>query len=273
MQNNNCWYGVFDLFIFLFWRSIKIPGAFNVKYTVATLNLNLLQPLLHPKRFCISGLFSCEQLSPPPMYEEKWSCDAHDQCFQTNGPCKSYWHAIFCNSRMETSVWYHFFHIPGVINISDAMTKAVGWILHIRHNHRAMGHHLPLFVVVSSSAVLSHGIPEILWVQILITFWGCESTCTWSRILGINDWLSAGGTTDWGGLGWWHHDGSYRFRWVECANYRCHIECRTTRTHSLCGTRAHCVDAPSEMLAHVGWDLPPFLYLIHWLQLKIRKTL
>jgi hypothetical protein len=31
--------------------------------------------------------------------------------------------------------------------MSDAMTKSVGWILHIRHIRRAMGHHLPIFVV------------------------------------------------------------------------------------------------------------------------------
>ena len=39
-----------------------------------------------------------------------------------------------------------FNHIAGTINMSDAMTKAVGWILHTRHIHRGMGHHLPFFV-------------------------------------------------------------------------------------------------------------------------------
>ena len=41
-------------------------------------------------------------------------------------------------------------HIPGTINSSDAMTKAVGWILHHRHNRRSMGHHLPPYLVVTS---------------------------------------------------------------------------------------------------------------------------
>jgi hypothetical protein len=31
-------------------------------------------------------------------------------------------------------------HIPGVINPSDAGTKALGWILHSRHVRRSMGH-------------------------------------------------------------------------------------------------------------------------------------
>jgi hypothetical protein len=32
-------------------------------------------------------------------------------------------------------------HIPGTINPADALTKALGWILHSRHVRRAMGHH------------------------------------------------------------------------------------------------------------------------------------
>ena len=34
-------------------------------------------------------------------------------------------------------------HIPGVINPADALTKALGWILHHRHVRRAMGHYGP----------------------------------------------------------------------------------------------------------------------------------
>ena len=40
-----------------------------------------------------------------------------------------------------------FKHIAGVLNPSDAMTKCVGWILHIRHIRRSMGHHLPEYLV------------------------------------------------------------------------------------------------------------------------------
>ena len=32
-------------------------------------------------------------------------------------------------------------HIPGIINPADALTKALGWILHRRHVRRAMGHY------------------------------------------------------------------------------------------------------------------------------------
>ena len=31
--------------------------------------------------------------------------------------------------------------------MSDAMTISVGWILHIRHIRRGMGHHLPTFAI------------------------------------------------------------------------------------------------------------------------------
>ena len=32
-------------------------------------------------------------------------------------------------------------HIPGIINPSDALTKALGWVLHARHVRFMMGHH------------------------------------------------------------------------------------------------------------------------------------
>jgi Reverse transcriptase (RNA-dependent DNA polymerase) len=34
-------------------------------------------------------------------------------------------------------------HIPGIVNIADALTKALGWILHNRHIRRAMNHFFP----------------------------------------------------------------------------------------------------------------------------------
>jgi hypothetical protein len=34
-------------------------------------------------------------------------------------------------------------HIPGIINIANALTKALGWVLHNCHNCRAMGHFFP----------------------------------------------------------------------------------------------------------------------------------
>ena len=35
------------------------------------------------------------------------------------------------------------YHIPGIINPSDGMTKPLGWILHSRHSRRLMGHYGP----------------------------------------------------------------------------------------------------------------------------------
>ena len=32
-------------------------------------------------------------------------------------------------------------HIPGIINISDDLTKPLGWVLHARHARRTMGHY------------------------------------------------------------------------------------------------------------------------------------
>jgi hypothetical protein len=33
-------------------------------------------------------------------------------------------------------------HLPGIINPSDGMTKALSWVLHSRHARRSMGHYL-----------------------------------------------------------------------------------------------------------------------------------
>ena len=31
-------------------------------------------------------------------------------------------------------------HCPGILNVSDDLTKALGWVLHSRHARRSMGH-------------------------------------------------------------------------------------------------------------------------------------
>ena len=36
--------------------------------------------------------------------------------------------------------WLRMRHIPGTINVSDALTKALTWVLHARHVRRGMGH-------------------------------------------------------------------------------------------------------------------------------------
>jgi hypothetical protein len=38
-------------------------------------------------------------------------------------------------------------HIAGILNIADALTKCLGWILHSRHIRRAMGHHPPAWLL------------------------------------------------------------------------------------------------------------------------------
>ena len=32
-------------------------------------------------------------------------------------------------------------HCPGILNVSDDLTKALGWVLHSRHARRSMGHY------------------------------------------------------------------------------------------------------------------------------------
>ena len=40
-------------------------------------------------------------------------------------------------------------HLPGTMNSSDSLTKALSWVLHYRHVRRAMGHHRPVSSVDS----------------------------------------------------------------------------------------------------------------------------
>ena len=44
-------------------------------------------------------------------------------------------------------------HLPGVINASDAMTKAVSWVLHSRHIRRGMGHYKLGSLVTSDTPI------------------------------------------------------------------------------------------------------------------------
>ena len=34
-------------------------------------------------------------------------------------------------------------HLPGIMNCSDGLTKALSWVLFSRHARRGMGHYLP----------------------------------------------------------------------------------------------------------------------------------
>ena len=47
-------------------------------------------------------------------------------------------------------------HIPGTINPSDDLTKALSWILHARHARRNMGHYMPLRLKEEASHIPHH---------------------------------------------------------------------------------------------------------------------
>ena len=54
----------------------------------------------------------------------------------------------------------HMHHIPGIINIPDGLTKALGWILHSRHARRMMGHFIRAIQVLPTApipALFDHG--------------------------------------------------------------------------------------------------------------------
>ena len=44
-------------------------------------------------------------------------------------------------------------HIPGILSISDGLTKALGWVLHSRHARRMVGHFLNLIAVAPISLI------------------------------------------------------------------------------------------------------------------------
>ena len=45
-------------------------------------------------------------------------------------------------------------HCPGVINASDDLTKALGWVLHNRHARRSMGHYKMGSPIASTASAL-----------------------------------------------------------------------------------------------------------------------
>jgi hypothetical protein len=55
--------------------------------------------------------------------------------------------------KLRGDVLFH--HIAGNINISDALTKGLGWVLHHRHVPRAMGHYYPKYSTVKTPHKLS----------------------------------------------------------------------------------------------------------------------
>ena len=45
-------------------------------------------------------------------------------------------------------------HCPGIINASDDLTKALGWVLHSRHARRSMGHYKMGSPIASTASAL-----------------------------------------------------------------------------------------------------------------------
>ena len=53
-------------------------------------------------------------------------------------------------------------HVPGIVNASDDLTKALAWILHNRHGRRLMGHFRPPFLAAPSTPTLGSNADSIL---------------------------------------------------------------------------------------------------------------
>jgi hypothetical protein len=90
----------------------------------------------------------CPQHYPTPMYEDN---EAAIAMINANKPTERSRHIDiqhFAIQQWKTRGEIIFHHIPGSINIADAMTKALGWILQHRHVRRAMGHYLPSFLSI-----------------------------------------------------------------------------------------------------------------------------
>ena len=87
-----------------------------------------------------------EQEYPTPMYEDN---EAAINMINASKPTVRSRHIDiqhFAIQEWKIRGAIIFIHIAGLINIADAMTKFIGWILHARHTRRAMGHHLPKYV-------------------------------------------------------------------------------------------------------------------------------
>ena len=93
-----------------------------------------------------------EQQFPTPMYEDNEAAIAMINASKPTVRSRhiDIQHFAIQEWKIRSDIVFH--HIAGTINMSDAMTKAVGWILHIRHIRRGMGHHLPIFVIYYSAA-------------------------------------------------------------------------------------------------------------------------
>jgi hypothetical protein len=83
----------------------------------------------------------CPQPLPTPMYCDNLAAIAMINASKPTARSRhiDIQHFAIQHWRNIGDIIFH--HIAGIINPSDAMTKALGWVLHSRHIHRAMGHH------------------------------------------------------------------------------------------------------------------------------------
>ena len=87
--------------------------------------------------------FGFPQLAPTPIYNDNEAAIAMiNQCKPTpRSRHIDIQHFAIQEWRRQGAIIMH--HIPGVVNCSDAGTKALGWTLHSRHVRRSMGHYGP----------------------------------------------------------------------------------------------------------------------------------
>jgi hypothetical protein len=81
------------------------------------------------------------QTAPTPLYEDN---AAAILMINANRPTSRSRHVDIQHFAIQEWKANHeiiLFHIPGIINIADALTKSLGTTLHHRHVRRMMGHH------------------------------------------------------------------------------------------------------------------------------------
>lgn len=93
---------------------------------------------------------------------ERTRCDCLQTHVQgsTSQPNYSSLQLTAATEQCNIQEWKHHYgdivmvHITVVINPADALTKALGWVLHHRHVRRVMGHYGPATLVPSNVQAL-----------------------------------------------------------------------------------------------------------------------
>jgi Reverse transcriptase (RNA-dependent DNA polymerase) len=88
----------------------------------------------------------CPQVDPTPIYEDNEAAIEMINAFKPTPRARHIDIQFFAIQQWKQNGEVLFHHIPGTINMADALTKALGWILHTRHVRRAMGHYLPAYM-------------------------------------------------------------------------------------------------------------------------------